>query len=257
MLLDVCWWLGALYCAAWVALPLALIPVAGAPAALLLWPVLAPWSALAGLSAAHRLLPRSAPGTYRVGRDAGALCWAAKQWAPSLFLTVFQPVFGQSERFLRLALRAFGARLGPRAHVTSRTILREPHHVRLGADTLIGEYAHLIASYQPRTGILVVAPLSIGDGTMVGGYTQIGPGTRIGSACVIGHDVRIAAQVTIGNRTRIGAGTSIYNLARIGSGARIGKGCFIPAGAVIEDGARIPDGTILRHPHLLATAGAA
>lgn len=246
MLLDICWWLGGAWFAAWALLPFALIAPLGPVAGVLAGTLLAPWSGLIGMAALHRALPVSRPGTFRLSGDTGALCWALKQWAPSLYLTVFQPVFGQSERFLRLALRAFGATLGPHAVLTSRTVVREPHHVQVGTGSLVGEYAHLVCSYQPRRGVLVVGRITIGDDVLIGAFSHIGPDVHIGSGSRLEHAVVISGHVTVGPNARIGAGTTIYNGVRIGSGVTIGKGCLVPSGTQLADGSRIPDGTVVR-----------
>jgi UDP-3-O-[3-hydroxymyristoyl] glucosamine N-acyltransferase len=257
MLITACWWLGWTYFAAWLALPLVLLPLVGAPAGVVLWAVAAPWSALLGMAAAHRLLPASRSGTFKPGRDGGALRWGFKQWAPSLYLTVFQPVFFQSEWFARVALRAFGATLGPGAVVTSRAVVREPHLVRLGAGSLVGEYAHLIGSYQPRRGVLIVGRIHIGNDVLIGAYSRIAPGARIGSGSLIEHGVAIGPQTTIGERARIGAGSAIYSAARVGADVTIGKHCVVPSGSVIPDGAIIPDGTIVARAAPAAQPGSA
>lgn len=245
MLLDLCWWLGWAWFAAWAILPYALMRPLGLVAGVLAGIVLAPWSALVGMATLHRVLPASRPGTFRLPGDAGAVRWALKQWAPSLYLTLFQPVFGQSERFLRLALRAFGATLGHDALLTSRTIVREPHHVHVGARSLVGEYAHLVCSYQPRRGMLVVGRITIGDDVLIGAYSQLGPGVRIGSGARIEHDVLIGAHAIVGPNARIGAGTAVYNGVHIGSAVTVGKRCLVLSGSRIADGSRIPDGAVV------------
>jgi carbonic anhydrase/acetyltransferase-like protein (isoleucine patch superfamily) len=245
LILDALWWAGLAWCAAWAALPLVAVPVAGPVAGFVIWAVLAPWTALAGTALAQRLLPRSEPGTYRLPGDPGATRWALSGWAPSVYLTLFQPLFFNSRGFQRLVLAALGARLGPGAWVTSRTVIREPHHVRIGAGSLVGEYAHLVSSYQPRPGLLLVGDITIGDDTLIGAYTHVGPGAAIGSGCTVGHGVALGGWTTVGDGVRIGAGTTVYNRVRIGADAEIGKNCFIPTGAVIERGARVPDGTVL------------
>jgi UDP-3-O-[3-hydroxymyristoyl] glucosamine N-acyltransferase len=244
-MLDLLWWAGLAWFAFWTALPLALSFLLGPALGLLAWPLLAPWTALLGIGLVHRLLPESKPGSFRLFADPGAIRWALKGWAPSLYLTVFQPLFFMSPGFQRLALRAFQARLGPGSLVTSRTVVREPHRITIGCGTLVGEYAHLIGSYQPRPGLLLVADIVIGDRVLVGAYGQIGPGARIGSGTILEHEVRVGAFATIGPDCRIGAGTAIYNSVRIGPGARIGKRCLIAKNVVIPPGARIPDGTVL------------
>ena len=245
MILDLCWWLGAVWFTAWAILPFALVAVLGTVPGMIAGTLLAPWSALIGMSLVHRALPANRPGTYRFPDDAGAVRWAFKQWAPSLYLTVFQPICGQSERFLRLALRAFGATRVRFALLTWRTLVREPHHVYVGARSLVGEYAHLICSYQPRRGVFVVGRIEIGDDVLIGGYCHLAPGVRIGSRSRLEHAVTVGAHSIVGPNTRIGAGTAIYNQVRIGADVTIGKNCVIPSGARLADGSCIPDGTVL------------
>lgn len=248
MMLELLWWVGLAWCAAWVALPLLALPLVGPVAGVVLWAVLAPWSALLGMGIAHRLLPRSEAGTFRFPGDPRSRRWALGSWAPSLYLALFQPVYCNSRRFQRLVLQVFGARLGADAWITSRTVIREPDHVRVGARSLVGEHAHLVCSYQPRAGLMVVGDIVIGDDTLVGAYTHVAPGADIGAHCIIEHAVTLGARTRVGDGTRIGAGSAIYNGVRIGRRVVIGKNCIVVAGTVIEDGACIPDGTLVRRP---------
>ena len=244
LILELLWWVGWAWFAAWIALPLVAMPLVGVVPGVVAWAVLAPWSALLGMATLHRILPDSEPGTFRLPGDRGSVRWALKAWAPSLYLTLFQPLCFTSRFFQILALRAFGARLADGAWLTSRTIVREPHLVCVGGRSLVGEYAHLICSYQPRPGVLIVAGITIGDDSLVGGYSHIAPGVTIGSRCVIEHAVAIGARTQIGDDSRIGAGTTVYNAALIGRQVIVGKNCLIPSGAVIADGVRVPDGTV-------------
>ncbi len=253
--LELLWWVGWLYFAAWVALPLALVGLVGPVLGGMAWVLLAPWSALLGMAAAHRLLPAAEEGTFQLFADRGSTRWALKGWAPSVYLTVFQPVFFLTPSFQRNALRAFGARLGAGAQVTTRTNVREPHLIEIGRDSLVGEFAHLACSYQPRPGLLVVAGIRIGDGVLIGAYNVLSAGCRVGARSIVEYHVSIGAHTTIGEDSRIGAGTLILNRARVGSGARIGKSCVIASGAVVPDGARLPDGTVWPAPASSATGG--
>src|SRR5262245_593776 len=246
LILELLWWVGCAWFAAWVALPLMAVPLVGLIPGLVIWAVLAPWTGLAGMAVIHGMLPRSEPGTFRLPGASGSVGWSRKGWAPCRYLTVFQPRGFTSRSFQRLALRAFGARLGPGAWLTSRTIVREPHHVRVGARSLVGEYAHLACSYQPRPGVLIVGDVVIGEDSLVGAYSHLAPGATIGSRCIVEHAVAIGARTTIGDDSRIGAGTTIYNSVHIGRNVSIGKNCFVASGTIVADGARIPDGTAVK-----------
>lgn len=242
--LEVLWWLGWVWFAAWAALPLALVRVTGPLPGLVLWAVLAPWTALLGMAAVHRLLPAAEPGTFRMFADRGSVRWALKGWAPTLYLSVFQPVFFLSPFFQRVVLRAFGARLGAGSQVTTRTSIREPHLVRIGRGSMVGEHVHLATSFQPKPHTLVVAAIEIGDDVLVGGYSVLGAGCCVGSRTILEYRVKLGAQATVGDDTRIGAGTNIRNRAHIGNRVRIGKQCSIALGAVVPDGTWLADGSV-------------
>lgn len=242
--LDLLWWVGWLYFAAWVALPLALLPVTGPVAGVLAWALLAPWSALLGMAALQRMLPPAEEGTFRMFTDRGSIRWALRGFAPAVYLGVFQPVFFLSPLFQRAALLAFGAKLAAGAQVTTRTSVREPHLVEIGKGSLVGEYAHIVTSYQPRPHTLVVARIRIGDGVLVGAYSVLGAGCRVGSRSIVEYRVSLGSHATIGEGSRIGAGCAIGNNARVGSGVRMGKLCHVAFGAVVPDGTRLPDRSV-------------
>ena len=240
--LDLLWWVGWVYFATWTALPLALVRLIGVVPGVVAWALLAPWSALVGMAALHRALPPSEEGTFRMFADRGSVRWAVKGWAPSVYLGVFQPVFFLSPFFQQVVLRAFGARMGAGAKVTTRTSVREPHLLELGRDSLVGEYTHLVTSYQPRPRTLIVGKIRIGDDVLVGAYCVLGAGCSVGSRSIVEYRVSIGARATIGEDTFIGADTGIRVGARIGSGVRMGKSCRIAMGAVVPDGTKLPDG---------------
>lgn len=243
--LELLWWIGLGWFAAWTVLPLALVGVLGPVLGVIAWAILAPWSALVGMVAVHRLLPAPRPGRHRMFADPDSVRWALKGWAPSIYLTVFQPLFFQSSTFQRLVLRAFQARVLPGATVTSRTIIREPHLVRIGRGSLIGEFAHLVTSLQLQPRLLVVGAIEIGDGVLIGGYCHLAAGARVGDGAVLKHEVNVGPGVKIGAGAHVGAGTTLYTGAQVGDGAIIGNGCLLAAGVSIPAGARIPDGTVL------------
>ena len=239
--LDLMWWVGLVYFAGWVALPLALVPSVGPVAGAIAWALLAPWTALLGMAAAHRLLPHGGDGVFRPFTDRGSRDWALGTWAPAAYLAVFQPLFFLSVGFQHAVLRAFGAHVASGARVTTCTSLREPHRVRLGRDCFVGEHVQLACSVHPLPGVLMVAGITIGDDTLVSAHSVLGPGSRIGARVVVGFRVTLGAHVRVEDDTRIGAFSVIENSARIGRGVRIGKACHIPSGATVPDGTRLAD----------------
>jgi acetyltransferase-like isoleucine patch superfamily enzyme len=243
--LDAAWWIGWAYFVSWTLSPVLII----APTSftgLLLCIVLAPWTALAGMAALHATMPHGRRGHYTLFADRGSILWAVRGWAPSLYLTVFQPVCFTCNGFQRLILRAFGARIGADALMTSRTVAREPHRLQIGARTLIGEYAHLVCSFQPRPRLLIVADIVIGADTLVGAHSVIGAGSRIGDRCVLEFGVVVSSFVDIGDDSRLGAQTTIHAGARIGARVRIGKRCLVTSGAVVPDDTVVADNVVVR-----------
>jgi len=249
ILLNLLWWLGWAWFVAWTALPLVLLPELGPLAGGVAWAVLAPWSSLFGMATVHRLLPKGASGRHQMFADPGSVQWALKGWAPGLYLTVFQPVFFLSPAFQRVALGAFQARLGAGATVTSRTVLREPHRVRIGRGSVIGEFAHLVTSYQPRPHVLIVGEIDIGDDVLIAGYCHLAMGVRIGDGSILEHEVRVGPGCVVGNSARVGHGTLLCARSQVGVGAIIGSRCLILADTVIPDGARVPDGATIGNSH--------
>ena len=241
---ELLWWVGWAYAAAWAALPLALLHWLGPWPVAVLWALLAPWTTLFGLAIAHRLLPPVVPGTYRMFRDPGSVHWAMRTWAPSVAMTLLQPLFFLSRTFSGIALRALGATLGEGAWVTSRTILHEPHLVRLGRGAVAGEYSHFITSYQVRPGLLVVGSIEIGDDAMIAGYVRLGAGARIGARTIVEYDASVGPRVSVGEDSRIGGQAVLYTGCTIGSRVRLGKGCSVLAHAVVPDDTRVPDNTV-------------
>lgn len=242
--LEVLWWLGWAWTGACAAVPLTLTSRLGLVPGLVAAGVIAPWTALLGLAVVHRLVPASPSGVYR-SADAGTTRWAVKAWAPAIYLTLFQRLFFQSRAFGSLVLRAFGARLGRGVWVSSRTIVREPHRVAIGDRTIVGEFAHLACSLQPRPGALVIDRISIGRDALIGAYSVIGPGTSVGNDCVLGHAVILGPGAQVGDAVKIGAGCRIYGDVHIGAGTRIGKACTIFTGTRISPGTRLPDGSVV------------
>jgi hypothetical protein len=124
-----------------------------------------------------------------VGLNTGGFLrwWFTSQW---------QAVFNRLpvlEEMLRLIpgvyaawLRLWGARVGrllyasPGVRVSDRPLLRLGHRVVLGAGARLN--AHMIAApagaASPRA-VLVLAPITVGDGAVVGGYATVGPGVVI------------------------------------------------------------------------------
>jgi putative colanic acid biosynthesis acetyltransferase WcaF len=131
----------------------------------------------------------------------------------------------------RLLLRLFGAHVGAGAHpypsariwapwnlemgdrscLGPRTICYTVGWVRLGADAIISQGAHLCAAthdHRDPAFPLVVGDIEVGDGAWVAADAFVGPGVAIGDRAVVGaravvvKDVE-ASRVVVGNPARL------------------------------------------------------
>jgi len=152
------------------------------------------WSPAAGLALlylvpplAARLLLRSQD---RVGARAPVGSGAFLRWWALAQLQIVFSRLGALEELMRLLpglysawLRLWGARVGrlvywaPGVFITDRYLLEVGDRVVVGAGTRI--VGHLITG--PDGGHeLLTAPVVIGSGAVVGGFSMLGPGARIG-----------------------------------------------------------------------------
>lgn len=211
------------------ALPLALI----AGAALL----------LATVHFAYRFIPACSSGSFRVMKDGSAILWAIENSISTPCMRLFQGIGFLNETLRYLVLKALHAHVQYDSWITSRAIIGNPRKVHVGHKTIVGEFAHLAPSYQPRIGRLIVGDIRIGDEVLVSGYCVILANVTIGAKSVLQVNVFVSPDVRIGTNVRVGARTTIGMGARIGNNVRIGKDCHIEAQAAIPDGTIVVDGS--------------
>jgi acetyltransferase-like isoleucine patch superfamily enzyme len=135
-----------------------------------------------------------------------------------------------------------GARIGPRTHIGSFAVVYPG--TEIGADVTIYEHAVLgrppqTAGNPIRTLATNLAPLRIGDGSVIGVGVVLYAGTSIGAnvlicdhtsireQCEVDHDVVFGRGVVVNYATRIGARSRIMDQTHLTGNMIIEEDCFI------------------------------
>jgi putative colanic acid biosynthesis acetyltransferase WcaF len=150
----------------------------------------------------HRQMhPEASPWTFR--EKVGRALWML--FGRTLFRATFHNWYGIRRQLLRM----FGAHIGadvairPTVHVEvpwmihiedgatigDYAIIYSLGPIRIGARSIISQYAHLCAGthdYADHTFRLIRAPITIGDDVWIGADSFVGPGVKIGDLAVLG-----------------------------------------------------------------------
>jgi hypothetical protein len=80
-------------------------------------------------------------------------------------------------------LRLWGSRIGKRVYWTPNVQILDRHMMRIGDDVVFGHLAicsaHLVTKRRDGRLALILRPIEIGDGCLIGGEARIGPGVRV------------------------------------------------------------------------------
>lgn len=190
-------------------------------------------------------MPNYQAGNHQLFTDKHAVLWAINNGPATIILKLFQSLFFLNDGFRFIILKSLACDVQPSSWITSNTHLYDLRHIKIGENTILGEFCFLSASVQTKANSLRVKPIAIGNNVLIGYYSEIGPGTTIKDNCQIGGKVIFTISNIVGENTTIGAGTRVLPFARVGKGVKIGKGCTIRSCAKIPDGADIPDFTVV------------
>ena len=114
------------------------------------------------------------------------------------------------------------------------------HNVVIHPDTIIGDNCriddHAVLGKHPmRSSAIAIkqseklAPLQIGENTMIGTGTVLYRGAHIGNNCLIADYASVREESTVGDVTIIGRSTVVENKVRIGNHCKVETNVFIPA----------------------------
>jgi carbonic anhydrase/acetyltransferase-like protein (isoleucine patch superfamily) len=164
-----------------------------------------------------------------------ALCWTTVYYCGPLYHAILAVPW-----LRRATFRAFGYR-GPLGFTTyPDTWLRDLPLLTIADGAYLANKATIGTNVCLRSGDVVVGPVEIGAGALVGHLAVIGPGSVLGPEAELGVGATLGMEVRIGRGARIGPCAGINHGAIIGDGAEIGAASTVGVRAVIDPGVRIP-----------------
>jgi acetyltransferase-like isoleucine patch superfamily enzyme len=167
-----------------------------------------------------------------------ALCWTSLYYCTPIYHAVLAiPLLK------RVVFRLFGYRGALDVVLYPDTWVRDLPVLDIGPGVYLSNRATIGTNMCLMNGEVLVAPVRIGAGAMVGHLAMIAPGAVIGDHAEIGVGAGIGMSVVVGSRSRIGPNVTVHHGARIGAGCDIGATCYIGMRCVIADGLTIPPGT--------------
>jgi acetyltransferase-like isoleucine patch superfamily enzyme len=124
-----------------------------------------------------------------------------------------------------------GSRIGAHAIVKAGTIVGAGCEVQDGA--VLGKPPKLARhSNAPRGGL---APLTVGDGTVVCCRAIVFAGATLGEGVIVGDQAYVRERTTIGAGSVIGRGSAVDNDVVIGARVRVQTDVYITANTIVED----------------------
>jgi carbonic anhydrase/acetyltransferase-like protein (isoleucine patch superfamily) len=186
------------------------------------------------------LVPKLKPGTYKFSKDKHVYTWFLNRTLTEFVLVPFHRFIFLNDYMRYLCLRLFGVKLHY-SSVISSSYISDFGLLSFGKNTLIGGWAVIYGHVESEPGTLILAPVSIGDNTIIGGRANIGCGTTIGDNNIVGYGTVTGVYCKIGNNCNIGAMTTLTHRVLVEDDVKIGKSCFIGTGVKIRKGVKLPD----------------
>lgn len=174
------------------------------------------------------VLPRVLPGRYPLMKHPIFFVWLLRSMLRRLLFAPGLKWFLFASNTLRfLSLRALGARVAFDANMSADVDILDPWLLTIENGATIGARAILASHYVDR-GKLVLGPVTVRAGALVGASVMVGPSVEIGARTVIKPLTSISNDVSVGEDTQVGPN------AFIGNGVKIGKGAVVHACVHIE-----------------------
>lgn len=155
-------------------------------------------------------LPELKKGKYKQGERYYVL-WLLRKWPSLAILRLFQSFFFANPYYRYFILKSLGSKVFLSTIITGKTIMSDPELLEIGKNTVIGEFAHLGASYFPNVNELRLGKIIIGNNTLIASHVVIGTEVSIGDEVIINAGVDIMPLVRIGDRVKIGGRSVLYS----------------------------------------------
>lgn len=143
--------------------------------------------------------------------------------------------------------------LGNHVTIHAGTVLGDG--VSVGACSVIGRLPRLAATSSAARGEL--APLRVGAGTVIGSHAVLLAGTRIGERCLIGDGAGVRERCVLGDGVVVGRGATIENDTSVGAGTVIQTGAYLTAYVTVEEHVFIGPMVVTTNDNLMGRTAAA
>jgi len=192
--------------------------------------------------------PRDAGNQIYGPRRLYALCWTAVYYCAPIYHAVLAvPVFKC------VVFRLFGYRGSLDFQTYPDTWLRDLPLLTIGKGAYLSNKATISPNMCLRNGKIIVLPVAIGAGTLIGHLTMIAPGVDIGADSEVGVGAALGINVCVGARTLIDHEVVLDHDSVVGDRCVVGTRSYIGRKAVIRAGLRVPPGTIVPAGVILMT----
>lgn len=185
-------------------------------------------------------LPPLKPGTYKFNKDKHVFTWFLSRTITEYVLMPFNRVIFTNDLLRYTCLRLFGVKLDYSSGISS-SFISDLELLSFGKNCMIGGWAILYGHIEPEPGTVILAPISIGDNTLIGARANITCGSSIGNNTIIGFGVVMGVNCKIGNRCNVGYITHMGHQILIEDDVKVGKYCNLGNGVKIRTGIKLPD----------------
>jgi NDP-sugar pyrophosphorylase family protein len=188
------------------------------------------------------------PGKFR--RDLGdkiygprrlySLCWTSLYYCSPVYHAVL------SVPALKwITFRLFGYRGSLDVVLYPDTWIRDLPLLDIAPEAYLSNRATIGTNICLQSGDLLVAPIAIGRGSMVGHLSMLAPGVVIGKSVEVSVGVGVGIKSRIGDRSKIGPCCVIEHGVMIGADCDIGASSYIGSKVTIADGIYVPPGSVV------------
>ena len=177
-----------------------------------------------------------------------ALCWTALYYCGPLYHAVLTIPLAK-----RVVFRLFGYRGSLDFQTYPDTWLRDLPLLSIGKGAYLSNKATISPNMCLKNGKIIVLPVKIGAGTMIGHLTMIAPGVDIGADSEVGVGAALGINVSVGRHTLIDHEVVLDHDASIGDRCFIGTRSYVGRKAVIGSGIRLPAASVVPARAILTT----
>jgi carbonic anhydrase/acetyltransferase-like protein (isoleucine patch superfamily) len=183
---------------------------------------------------------------YLLRRIYGA-AWTQVYYFKPLYAVILGVPF-----FKKYVLRLFGYKNSIDFVVYPDTWIRDLPLLHVGAGSYLSNRSTIGTNICLADGTIYVAPVKIGEKSLVGHLAMLAPGailgveTEVGVGCAIGIKVRLRDKVSVKPSSSINHGAVLGTGVDVGAMSFLGLRCEISDGIKIPSGSNIPAGAVIQ-----------